>query len=78
MERPFGANGTYAEVHFDLTTAERKIQWFQINNLVYLCTNSPHDVWDRVHQALLQNNIGYILDALDLEKRSRWLVFCSV
>lgn len=39
-----------------------------MDNLVGLCTDNLHDEWDRVHHALLQNNIGFMLDALYLER----------
>lgn len=32
-----------------------------------LCTDDLNEVWNRVHHALLQNNVGYMLYALGLE-----------
>lgn len=33
-----------------------------------LSTDDSHQVWDRVHHALIQNNIGYMMYALELER----------
>ncbi|KAK5994565.1 NRPS-independent siderophore synthetase rfs-like protein [Cladobotryum mycophilum] len=33
-----------------------------------ISTDNVHKVWNRVHHALIQNNIGYMLYALDLER----------
>lgn len=43
-----------------------------------LCSDDLHVVWDRVHHALLQNNIGFMLDALDLERsHNGWAIVRS-
>lgn len=47
-----------------------KEQGFDLSSVGGICTDDIHEVWDRVHHALLQNNIGYMLYALGLEKAS--------
>ncbi|KAF4150882.1 hypothetical protein CNMCM6069_005350 [Aspergillus lentulus] len=52
---------------------------FDLSNIGPLCSDDLHRVWDRVHHALIQNNIGYMLYALDLEKTDKvWAVVRSV
>lgn len=52
---------------------------FDLENIGPLCSDDLHKVWDRVHHALIQNNIGYMLYALDLEKTDKaWAIVRSV
>jgi hypothetical protein len=43
-----------------------KKQGFDVD-VAELCTENLDQVWNRVHHALLQNNVGYMLYALGLE-----------
>ncbi|KAE8420766.1 ferric iron reductase FhuF-like transporter-domain-containing protein [Aspergillus pseudocaelatus] len=53
-------------------------QGFDTTNFSGLCSDDLHVVWDRVHHALLQNNIGFMLDALDLERsHNGWAIVRS-
>jgi hypothetical protein len=50
-----------------------------LSNIGPLCSDDLHKVWDRVHHALIQNNIGYMLYALGLEKTDKvWAIVRSV
>ena len=44
-----------------------KDQGFDITNLGATVTEDIHQVWNRVHHALVQNHIGYLLYSLGLE-----------
>ncbi|KAB8201772.1 IucC family-domain-containing protein [Aspergillus parasiticus] len=53
-------------------------QGFDTTKFSELCSDELHVVWDRVHHALLQNNIGFMLDALDLERsHNGWAIVRS-
>ncbi|KAK0111672.1 hypothetical protein ONS95_002017 [Cadophora gregata] len=43
-------------------------QGFDLTDMDASATDDVHEVWDRVHHALLQNHIGYLMYALGLEK----------
>ncbi|CRG91682.1 putative protein KIAA1109 [Talaromyces islandicus] len=50
-----------------------------LSNIDPLCTDNIHTVWDRLHHALIQNNIGYMMYALGLEKTDRaWTIVRSM
>ncbi|RGP70044.1 aerobactin siderophore [Fusarium sporotrichioides] len=42
-------------------------QGFDLEGLEATATLNVHEVWDRVHHALIQNHIGYLLDSLGIE-----------
>ncbi|KAM0232012.1 hypothetical protein ACHAPO_008046 [Fusarium lateritium] len=42
-------------------------QGFDLTSLEATTTINVHEVWDRVHHALIQNHIGYLLDSLGIE-----------
>ncbi|KID98388.1 Aerobactin siderophore biosynthesis, IucA/IucC, partial [Metarhizium majus ARSEF 297] len=48
--------------------ASLEAQGFDVTGLEASSTNDSHQVWDRVHHALIQNNIGYMMYALELER----------
>ncbi|KAE8357410.1 hypothetical protein BDV27DRAFT_164547 [Aspergillus caelatus] len=53
-------------------------QGFDTTNFSGLCSDDLHVVWDRVHHAILHNNIGFMLDALDLERsHNGWAIVRS-
>ncbi|KAJ5267596.1 hypothetical protein N7478_010404 [Penicillium angulare] len=37
-------------------------------------TENMKDVWGKVHHSLLQNHVGYLLDALNLQKHDGWAI----
>ncbi|KAJ5726074.1 uncharacterized protein N7483_007431 [Penicillium malachiteum] len=41
-------------------------------------TESMHDAWGKVHHSLLQNHVGYLLDALNLQKHGGWAIVREV
>ncbi|KAJ5613865.1 hypothetical protein N7528_007519 [Penicillium herquei] len=41
-------------------------------------TESMEDVWGKVHHSLLQNHVGYLLDALHLQKHGGWAIVREV
>ncbi|KID85221.1 Aerobactin siderophore biosynthesis, IucA/IucC [Metarhizium guizhouense ARSEF 977] len=48
--------------------ASLEAQGFDVTGLEASSTDDSHQVWDRVHHALIQNNIGYMMYALELER----------
>lgn len=48
--------------------ASLEAQGFDVTGLEASSTHDSHQVWDRVHHALIQNNIGYMMYALELER----------
>ncbi|PVH78482.1 hypothetical protein DL98DRAFT_550048 [Cadophora sp. DSE1049] len=54
-------------------------QGFDVSNLDASTTDDLHELWDRVHHALLQNHIGYLLYTLGLERtHDEWGIVRSV
>ncbi|KAJ5738629.1 hypothetical protein N7493_001784 [Penicillium malachiteum] len=41
-------------------------------------TESMEDVWGKVHHSLLQNHVGYLLDALNLQQDDGWTIVREV
>lgn len=41
-------------------------------------TESMEEVWGKVHHSLLQNNVGYLLDALNLQTQGGWAIVHDV
>ncbi|KAK7404147.1 hypothetical protein QQX98_010051 [Neonectria punicea] len=53
-------------------------QGFDLTSLEATVTHKVHEVWDRVHHALIQNHIGYLLYGLGLEgEHYGWRIVCS-
>ncbi|KAF4971965.1 hypothetical protein FZEAL_9703 [Fusarium zealandicum] len=52
-------------------------QGHDLTGLEAATTNAIHEVWNRVHHALIQNHVGYMLYALGLD-REGWAVVRSV
>ncbi|KAK4124711.1 hypothetical protein N657DRAFT_615634 [Parathielavia appendiculata] len=53
-------------------------QGFDLTNLEGTVTDDVHAVWNRVHHALVQNHIGYMLYSLGLEGvHDGWQIVCS-
>ncbi|KAH7182252.1 IucC family-domain-containing protein [Fusarium flagelliforme] len=48
-------------------------QGFDLTSLEATTTLNVHEAWDRVHHALVQNHIGYLLDSLGIESHG-WQV----